>query len=125
VTSKRTVLARPRREPITPEMIELFRRGRELQAEGYDDVDAKGPEADEFKRINKRLCWVLLKRDLHMVSVFDPGLGEHFDAPMPGYMTKQPDDLYGWRSAQATALALQDALDAQDKPTVSGAACRA
>jgi hypothetical protein len=30
-----------------PEMVELFRQGRELQAEGYDDVDAEGPKPDE------------------------------------------------------------------------------
>jgi hypothetical protein len=35
---KRTVRARPRKEPITPEMVELFLRGRALQAEGGSDL---------------------------------------------------------------------------------------
>ncbi|WP_315806642.1 MULTISPECIES: hypothetical protein [unclassified Bradyrhizobium] len=56
---------------IIPEAVELYRRGHALKAEGVDDVHAKGPKADEFRAIDKRLCWSLLQRPPHMVSIFE------------------------------------------------------
>jgi hypothetical protein len=69
----------------------------------------------EFVRIDKRLNWMLLKRAAHEVSVFHRGLGEHLDAPMPGYMAKQPGNFNGWRSAQRIAVALETARSFRSK----------
>jgi hypothetical protein len=80
--SKRTPLHRQRKGGLTGEMISLFKRGCELQAGGHDDSDDESPEHDEFKQIDKRLNWTLLKLPPHAVGVFDRDL----DGPMPGYM---------------------------------------
>jgi len=41
-------------------MVELFKRGCELQAAGLDDVDDESPEHTEFVQVAKRLEWALL-----------------------------------------------------------------
>jgi hypothetical protein len=48
---------------ITPEMVELFRRGLQLQARGADEIADYGedtPEQNEFAAIERRLHWQLL-----------------------------------------------------------------
>jgi hypothetical protein len=96
---KRKLLHRERRDPITPEMVELYRQGRALQAKGYDDVDAEGLLADEFRRISKRLDWDLAHR-VGQCSVFDNFVGDE-----PEYMARRSDanhpDLCGWHSGKA------------------------
>jgi hypothetical protein len=95
MTSKRTFLHRRRGEPITWEMTALYSRGLQLKAMGADDVDADGPEADEFRSIDKRLCWSLLRRPPHQVSIF-----ENLDDPPPPYMQARNSaahpDFSGW-----------------------------
>jgi hypothetical protein len=48
---------------ITPEMVELFRRGLQLQALGADEIADYGedtPEQNEYSAIERRLHWQLL-----------------------------------------------------------------
>lgn len=90
---------------LTSEMIELYRRGRALQAAGVIEAGAR---RDEYLQIMRRLDWVLLRRAPHMVSVLDPELGENFDAEAPPHMARH-GDVNGWHSAQETARALQAA----------------
>ena len=63
-------------------------------------------------RIDKRLCWSLLKRDLHMVSIF-----KNLDGPPPAYMQARNSaahpDFSGWFSGRQWQERLQAALDAQ------------
>lgn len=112
MTSKRTLVRRSRREPITSEILALFHQGCELQAEGYDDVDAEGPQADEFRRIDKRLNWTLLGRAPHEVSVFD-----NLDGDPPAYMqgrsTPSHPDFNGWYSGRVLKQRLMEALAAR------------
>jgi hypothetical protein len=110
---KRTLLARHRKDPITSEMVELFRRGRELQALG----DARGTKADdEFRAVSKRLDWSLLHR-VGQCSVFDDFSGEE-----PDYMASRSSaahpDLCGWHSGKAMQQRLQAALDTQTSRAV-------
>jgi len=103
-------------------MVQLWKRGRELMAQGRDDVwgdhsDTQDPHW-EFVRIDKRL-YQLLHRDLHQVSVFDRALfdGDFKPLPMPAYVQARwsvaHPDFNGWRSAQETAKALDAALQAR------------
>jgi hypothetical protein len=108
VTTKRTLRRRDRREPLTAEILELFRRGRELVAQGYDDVWADHPDDSphwEFVRIDKRLC-ALLQRPPHMVSIF-----EDLSGPVPDYMRQRDmpndPDFNGWESGRELQQRLQ------------------
>jgi hypothetical protein len=65
-------------------MVELFKRGCALQAAGHDDDEDGSPGHDEFKAVDKRLSWALLKLPTYAVSVFDLEL----DGEMPGYMER-------------------------------------
>jgi hypothetical protein len=48
----------------------------------HDHVKDNSPEHDEFRALDKLLCWRLLRLLAHMVSVLHPML----DGPMPAYM---------------------------------------
>jgi hypothetical protein len=98
MTAKRTLLVRRRKDPITAEMVTLFRRGRTLQALGAA-ADAEGALADEFRTISKRLDWVLLKRGPHEVSIFDDLGGEPPDY-MAARNSEQHPDFNGWYSGR-------------------------
>ena len=74
MTTKRPPLNRSQGPASTAEMVELFKRGCELQAAGHGDIDDKSPEHDEFIQIAKRLEWTLLQLPAHVCSVFDPAL---------------------------------------------------
>jgi hypothetical protein len=74
MTTKRRPLNRSQGPAITDEMVELFKRGCELQAAGHGDIDDKSPEHDEFIQIAKRLEWALVQLPSHACSVFDPAL---------------------------------------------------
>jgi hypothetical protein len=104
MTSKRTLLQRERREPITREAIELYARGCALQTQGQ--------EANEFRAIDKRLNWTLLKRAPHEVSVF-----EDLGGDPPGYMQARNSaahpDFNGWFSGRDLKHRLQVSLDAR------------
>jgi hypothetical protein len=108
MTSKRTLLQQERRDPITQEMLRLFRRGRQLQLLGADDIDAKGAESDEFRALDKKLNWTLLHR-VGQCSVFD-----NFDGDEPQYMARRSDaahpDLCGWHSGKELQRRLEAAL---------------
>jgi hypothetical protein len=71
------------RTPLTPEMLELFKRGLEILAAGADEIwGDEGGRREEYLAISRRLNWVLLRQPIHAVSVLDPEL----DGEMPGYM---------------------------------------
>ena len=57
------------------------------------------PKADEFRRVDKRLCWTLLQRPPHMVSILDD-----LDGNPPAYMqqrnTPSHPDFNGWFSGR-------------------------
>ena len=61
MTTKRRPLNRSQGPAVTAEMVELFKRGCELQAAGLDDVDDESPEHTEFVQVAKRLEWALLQ----------------------------------------------------------------
>jgi hypothetical protein len=96
MTAKRIPLSRDRRFSITPEMIDLFRRGLKLLADGKEG-------SDEFREIDKRLNWTLLHRPGD-VSVFDRDL----DGRMPGYMAHLASG-DGWPDSVALRKALMQA----------------
>jgi hypothetical protein len=99
MTTKRVPLSRPRKPLITEEMVELFRRGRELLAKGQED-------GDEYHAINKRLNITLLRKGFHEVSVLDSEL----DHRMPGYMRNLCSG-HDWPISVAQRRALMQALD--------------
>ena len=104
MTTKRRRLNRSQGPAITAGMVELFKRGCELQAAGFDDVEAKGPEAAEFRAIDKQLSWSLL----HCVggpSVFDPALDSE---PYP-WLTLSHGAYRDWPMMQAWRKALMEA----------------
>jgi hypothetical protein len=91
--TKRTPLKRRQTPIITAEMADLYQRGLKL-------MEMRSERAhDEFVAIAKRLEWTLLKRDPHMVSVF-----EDLDGDPPEYMRARDSlahpDFNGWRSGQ-------------------------
>jgi hypothetical protein len=105
MTSLRTPRHRQRKSALTPEMIALFKRGCELQAAGYDDVDYEGPERDEFVQISKRLDWTLLHRP-GAVSVFDSALDDEEMRPVHLYCGGASwDDGVALRKALLAAIA--------------------
>jgi hypothetical protein len=114
---KRTPRSRQRKEPITPEMVELYKRGRELQAQGHDKARPEWGDDDhpywQFRDIRKRLDWTLLDR-VGQCSVFDD-----FGDEEPDYMARRSDpahpDFCGWHSGRRLQQALEAALAAQDK----------
>jgi hypothetical protein len=95
---------------VSEEMLGLFVRGLQLVAAGYDDLDAEGPEADEFAAIDKALCWRLLQLPAHCLSVFDPDL----DDEMPAYMAKLASGR-DWNLSKQWRKALQAAIDARGR----------
>jgi hypothetical protein len=105
--SNRTPLRRARREPLTPEMVALYRRGCELKRR------KRGKESDEFIAIDKKLNWGLLGRDPHQVSVFANLRGDP-----PAYMQARDSpawpDFNGWRSGQESQRRLQAAVRAME-----------
>ena len=106
--SNRTLRNRQRKAPITEEMVELYRRGRELKKQGL----AHEARHAEFVQIAKRLDWTLLRRHPHEVSVFHDLRG-----PMPDYMaarcTTAYPDFNGWQSGQELQRRLKAALAAR------------
>jgi hypothetical protein len=107
---KRTLLARQRKDPITPEMVELFRRGREIQKAGATETwEEEGGRRGEFLDITKRLDWSLLHR-VGQCSVFDDFSGEEPDYMASRSSTGHPD-ICGWHSGRAMQQRLQAALD--------------
>jgi hypothetical protein len=96
---KRVPLSRSRNLFLSDEMIDLFRRGQRLLATGKGD-------SDEFREIDKRLNWSLLKR-AGDISVFDREL----DHAMPGYM-KHLANGATWPDSVALRQALLQAIRA-------------
>jgi hypothetical protein len=93
-------------------MVELYRRGCEILAEGSDDRwEEEGGRRGEFLGISKRLNWTLLKR-VGDVSVFDYVRGEP-----PGYIKARNSaahpDFNGWYSGRELQRQLQAALEAR------------
>jgi hypothetical protein len=113
MTTKRRTIARHRRAAqITPEMIELFRRGREIQQRGLSERwEKQGGKRAEFLDVAKRLNIQLLGRGWHEVSVFDV-----LDGDPPAFMmarnSEQYPDFNGWRSGRE----LQRQLDLLARP---------
>jgi hypothetical protein len=98
-------MAQRRIMAITEEIVGLFARGLELQAEGHDDTDDESTEHDEYRALDKRLCWSLLELPPHMVSPLDPML----DGQMPAYMARLTsgrdwDISVQWRQALLQAV---------------------
>jgi hypothetical protein len=118
MTTKRTLLMRRPKLVITAEMVELFRRGREILAEGSGEDE--GPRHREFLDIDKRLNWTLLKRDPHEVSVLDDLRGDP-----PAYMRARNSaakpDFNGWFSGRELQRQLQAALDRQASDKITAA----
>jgi hypothetical protein len=83
--AKRQPLSRPRRAPITPEMLELFGHGLAILEAGDDERwedDPRPGRRREYLDIDKRLNIVLLRKAWHEVSVLEPML----DHRMPAYV---------------------------------------
>jgi hypothetical protein len=100
---KRTTLSRPRKEPITGEMVELYRRGREIQKARADETwEEEGGRRREFLDIMKRLDISLLGRGWHEASMF-----ADLSGPSPN------PDSHGWVSGRELQEQLQAALDAR------------
>jgi hypothetical protein len=76
---------------------QLVPAGCELQAAGRED-------SDEFKRVDKQLNWVLLRRP-GQTSVFDRDL----DGRMPGYMARLASGA-DWPDAVSLRKALLQAI---------------
>jgi hypothetical protein len=107
MTSLRTPRHRQRHGALTSEMVELFKRGCELQAQwaGIDDDDAEKPGYDEFVQISKRLDWTLLHRPGE-VSVFDSALDDEEMRPVHLYCGGASwDDGVALRKALLAAIA--------------------
>jgi hypothetical protein len=109
MTTKRTPIARNRKSTITPEMIELFRRGREIQEVHANETwEEEGGRRAEFLAISKKLDWELLGRAPHEVSV----LGDLEGEP-PGYMAARNSpsnpDFNGWFSGRELQKRLAEA----------------
>jgi hypothetical protein len=107
---KRTPIARHRKGSITPEMVELFRRGREIQKAGADEEwEDEGGRRAEFLAISKKLDWTLLKRAPHEVSVLDDLAGD-----TPEYVvarnSEQHPDFNGWHSGRRLQQQFEEAL---------------
>jgi hypothetical protein len=107
---KRTLLSRRRKGSLSPEMIELYRRGREIQKAGAAEKwEAQGGRRAEFLDITKRLDITLLRRAWHEVSVLDD-----LDGEPPGYMvarnSNQFPDFNGWYSGRELQCQLDAAL---------------
>jgi hypothetical protein len=79
---KRAPISRSRHLVISDEMVELFRRGLELQKAGtHEKWEEEGGRHGEYIEITKRLDWVLLKR-LGEVSVLDDALDDEQMRPV-------------------------------------------
>jgi hypothetical protein len=100
--SRRTVIDRRPKVKITPEILDLYRRGLELQNKRGERAHA------EFIQVSKRLEWTLLQRGPHMVSVFDDLSG-----PEPEYMRAKNSlahpDFSGWQSGRELQRQLREA----------------
>ena len=72
-------------------------RGCELQAEGRDSVDDKGPKHDEFRKIDKQLNWYLLQQHVHAMSVFDDMLDRK---QPPSYLRRYASGGPDWYESQ-------------------------
>jgi hypothetical protein len=94
-----------RKVTLTQEMIDLFRRGTELQAAGHGDDNSVGH--DEFVAIAKRLEWELIGLPPHCVSVLDPDI----DGEPSSYLTPQHAMYQDWELVRAWRRALQQAVD--------------
>src|SRR5262245_54182781 len=82
MTAKRIPLSRSRHLVISDEMVELFRRGCEIQASGDNEKwEDEGGRHGEFIQISKRLDWQILKR-VGDVSVFDDALDDEQMRPV-------------------------------------------
>jgi len=112
---KRTTRSRQRKEPVTAEMVELYKRGREIlrhwdfwEHDHWNHFDDDGHPYWQFRDISKRLDWELLHR-VGQCSVFDDFSGEE-----PDYMARRSDaahpDLCGWHSGRRLQQALEAAL---------------
>jgi hypothetical protein len=82
MTAKRVPLSRSRHFVISDEMVDLFRRGLEIQAAGdHERWEEEGGKRSEFIEISKRLNWTLLHR-AGEVSVFDDALDDEEMRPV-------------------------------------------
>lgn len=92
------------RRQLSDEMVELFKRGSELQAAGHADGDTAGHA--EFVQISKRLEWTLCQLPLHCASLFDPAL----DGEPPDYLTSSHGMFIDWGLARSWRQALRDII---------------
>jgi hypothetical protein len=91
---------------VTPEMVELFRRGFEIQKAGtHESWEDEGGRRSEFLEISKRLDWTLLGR-VGEVSVLDPLLGDEEMRPPPPMASGG----IGWDDGTKLRLALLHAI---------------
>jgi hypothetical protein len=106
VVTKRTPIHRDHRPTITPQMVELFHRGREIQATGGDEVrESEGGRMEEFSEITKALQR-LLKRRVGQCHLFDHDAGYDRDDDLD----PNDPDWRDWRGARAAYRALTAAL---------------
>jgi hypothetical protein len=107
MTTKRRPLNRSQGPAVTAEMVELFKRGRELQAAGHDDVDDDSAEHEEFVQIDRKLD-SLLHRPWCGPSLFDPALDR---ARAPAYLRHDHDAYRCWPEAQRWGRALMEEVE--------------
>ena len=83
--SKRTIRTRDPHKPITPEILELFDRSKQLFEMEARDGDLPEHLRDELADIEKKLTWTLLPR------IFGEHWGSHVvDSPAhPSYFPAQ------------------------------------
>ena len=99
--TNRVPVRHSRKFMVTDEMVALFKTGLEILQAGDDERfedDSPPGRRREFVDLYKRLNWTLLRRDLHHVSVFDPGIAE--GSPPPPYMARLDNGRFnGWDTA--------------------------
>jgi hypothetical protein len=113
-TNRRPKERRRKVPNFTDEVLNLFERGMQLVAEGYDDIDAPDDEKhDEFRQISKRLDWKLLGRAPHETSIFE----DYADPEPPEYMKARESEAYpdlnGYRSGRLLQQRLLEAIEAR------------
>ena len=113
--TNRVPVRHSRKFTVTDEMVALFKTGLEILQAGDDERfedDSPPGRRREFVDLYKRLNWTLLRRDLHHVSVFDPGIAE--GSPPPPYMARLDNGRFnGWDTALEQRAALMDVLKKQ------------
>jgi hypothetical protein len=124
MATNRTPINRPPKSKITPEAVELFRRGtvlwpiyRECISEGGEcrtrAVEHRHcRECLEFINTHKRLCWSILKLPPWHVSVLDPMLDD--DEEVVGYMERGTCSAATVDAALELRRELQEAVRQED-----------